>query len=201
MNIKEFNSIKELEYAGYCDYLKNKYGFVSGAYMNEKGNKNRKISRTSEGLFVHHIYEDRAQKLADPVEAKNYPIEWQAAENLVYCNYLEHLFLHILIAESSIHNHTVDEPVGIGGILEYMVPELNDMYSGWQASMEWKRKCHDVIAEDKDVYLLLLKRFMQNKSISIFNQPFLLCRSANANYGWPNKNNEPIYEEIMKCKD
>ena len=37
--------------------------------------------------------------LFEKEHAMKNPYEWQLAKNIVYCDYLEHLFLHILICE------------------------------------------------------------------------------------------------------
>lgn len=99
MNIEEYKRNCELTYLEYCDYLQNKYGLPSCAYMNKSWNKNAKISRTKEGLIAHHKFEDHGIMLSDKSFAMKNPYEWQLPENIVYCDYLEHLYLHILICE------------------------------------------------------------------------------------------------------
>ena len=100
MTITEYESIKALNYLEYCDYLQNKYGIAKCNYMSPAYNKNPKISRSNEGLFAHHKYEDHAILLSNKKFAMKNPYEWQFAENIVYCDYLEHLYLHILICEN-----------------------------------------------------------------------------------------------------
>lgn len=198
MNMNEYNTVKNLNYRAYCDYLKEKYGAVPAAFMSAKGTKNRRITRTSDGLVVHHIFEDHAPKLADPNEAKKHPMEWQAAENLVYCDSLEHLLLHILIAEAADLDSTDGIPVGVGGILQFMVPELNDLYSGWETEQDWRKNCHAKIIEDKDVYMSLLARFKHNEALYPFNHEKMLCHSYNDQYGkWSDSKNQFLYHEIQ----
>ncbi len=147
--------------------------------------------------MIHHKLEDHVAKLADPAIAMNYPLEWQAAENLVYCDFLEHLLLHILICETYFENAAEGELVGIGGILQYFVPEFNDAFSGWKAAHAWKETCYKKVINDKDVYLLLIKRLKENcKDYPFFHEKFLLC-SASARYGtWDQDKNKALYEEI-----
>lgn len=57
MNINEYNKIKNLNYDEYCNYLKEKYGEAKVDYLTPRRKKNKKISRTKEGLFCHHINE------------------------------------------------------------------------------------------------------------------------------------------------
>ena len=109
---------------------------------------------------------------------------------------LEHLLLHILICEYPSENKNSNERVGIGGVVNFIVPELNDLYSGWISRQAWQRNCHSVIINNKDVYMALLKRFKELYD----NNPFIvenLYRSENAKYGtWPEENNYDLYDEI-----
>ena len=97
---------KELRmtYEELCKYLQGKYGIAKVNYFpNEECRaRNKKVSRTNEGLFCHHIYEKfGGSNLCHPSMARQYPYEYQKRENLVYCNYLEHLLLHLKINISS----------------------------------------------------------------------------------------------------
>ena len=50
------------------------------------------------------------------------PFEWQKKENIVYCDYLEHLLLHVLICKYPAD--CSDTSVGIGGVINFIAPEL-----------------------------------------------------------------------------
>ena len=95
MTVQEYEKVKNYTYLEYCDYLQQKYGIGLCDYMSENWKKNGKVTRTKEGLYVHHKYEDHAIMLGNPEYAKKNPYEWQKKENLVYCNLLEHLLLHL----------------------------------------------------------------------------------------------------------
>ena len=95
MNLEEYNKVKDFTYLEYCDYLQTKYGIGICDYMTKAYNKKPKISRSKEGLFVHHKFEDHAILLSNKRFAMSNPFEWQLAENMVYCDYLEHLLLHL----------------------------------------------------------------------------------------------------------
>ena len=197
MKLEEYNKVKDFTYIQYCDYLQMKYGIGLSDYMTKSWNKNQKISRTKEGLLSHHKFEDHAIMLADKNYAMKNPYEWQLAENIVYCDYLEHLFLHILICENPSPNRNKNEAVGIGGIINYIAPELNDLYSGWQTSQEWRKVCHSLILDDKNVYLLLLKRFKKNCFNYPFYTPKCLYTSYNDKFGlWRIENNKELFKEI-----
>lgn len=163
--------------------------------MTKSWNKNPACTRTSEGLEAHHIFEDHAIMLSKKEYAKKHPFEWQLAENIVFCDYLEHLFLHILICENP---QSFKEAVGIGGIINFIVPELNDFYSGWLPKVKWKLTCLEKIADDKDVYLTLLKRFKTNCSEYPHYSNECLLKSFNSQFGlWSFEKNRNIYSEIV----
>lgn len=197
MNLAEYEKVKNLTYLEYCDYLQQKYGIGLSDYMTKSWNKNPKCSRTKDGLLAHHKYEDHAILLSNKQHAMKNPFEYQLAKNIVYCDYLEHLFLHILICEYPAKDRNMFEDVGIGGVIKFIVPELNDVYSGWQTKETWRKICHDRVINDKAVYLTLLKRF----STSCKNNPSYkkdcLLTSFNESYGlWSKKQNERLFEEI-----
>ena len=193
MNIKEYEKVKNLTYLEYCDYLQTKYGIGLSDYMTKSWNKNNKVTRTKDGLLAHHKYEDRAIMLSNKEYAKNNPFEWQKAENIIYCDYLEHLFLHILICECPSCDKNLFEDVGIGGVVNFLVPELNDLYSGWKTDQEWRRICHSKVIDDKDVYMELLKRFKKNEKYV----DGMLYTSFNDKFGlWSIKNNTKLFAEI-----
>lgn len=198
MNLNEYNDVKNYTYLQYCEYLQKKYGIGLSDYMTKSWNKNRKVSRTKEGLYAHHKYEDHAIMLSVPEYAKENPFEWQKKENIVYCNLLEHLFLHILICENPSADKNEYEQVGVGGVINFIVPELNDVYSGWVSKKEWQNICHNVIINDKAVYMVLLKRFK-----NLYGDfPHIIKRlysSYNEQYGlWTDKKNTKLYKEIKK---
>lgn len=99
MNIEEYNQVKDMTYLEYCDYLQSKYGLGTENYFLDGYKRNYACSRTREGLFCHHKKEDICILLNVPFFAAGCPAEWQHPENLVYCDYLEHLLLHYMIVK------------------------------------------------------------------------------------------------------
>ena len=91
----------EMKYSELVEYLLKKYGPAKYDYFCTESckSKNHKVSRTNEGLYCHHIDEDKAIMLSNDSYAIKNPYEYQKAERLVYCNVLEHLILHIKIVE------------------------------------------------------------------------------------------------------
>lgn len=199
MNMTEYKKIEraKLTYREYCKYLQLKYGEAKYDYFTKSWNKNPKVTRTKEGLICHHICEDVAIMLSEPKFAQNNPFEFQSAKNLCYCDYLEHLLLHIMICESPDKNHNEAEAVGIGGVINYLVPELNDFYSGWITGQTWRANCHELIRNDKEVYLELLKRFKHNCQNYPFFAEKCLYTSFNEPFGlWSRNKNQKLFKEI-----
>ena len=123
----------------------------------------------------------------------NYPLIF------VYCDYLEHLYLHILICKNQSPDHNLYEVVGVGGVINFIVPELNDVYSGFVTEQPWRMTCHNLIKNDKDVYMMLLKRFKTNCYDNHFYSDDCLFKSFNAPYGkWSKENNRKLFDEIEK---
>ena len=197
MNLQEYMKVKNYSYREYCDYLKAKYGEAKYDYCNKQFVKDRRVTRTKEGLVCHHIYEDTAIMLCNPDYARLNPFRYQQAENLCYCDYLEHLFLHILICENPSEDHNISEAVGIGGVTSFLIPELNDLYSGWRTNQRWRQNCLDLILNDKDVYMTLIKRFKESCSNYPLYDAEKLLRSFNAKFGlWTEDKNRELYNEI-----
>lgn len=197
MKMSEYEKVKNLTYLEYCTYLQQKYGIGRSDYMYKSYNRNHHISRTKEGLVVHHKFEDHAIMLCNPIWASRNPFEWQLAKNMVYCDYLEHLFLHLLIVEHPAPDKNPLEAVGIGGICNFIVPELNDVYSGFETKQPWRRTCHALILPDKNVYFALLKRIKKSCDGTPCYQEELLYRSYNAPFHlWDTEKNQKIFQDI-----
>ena len=167
MNYQEYFKCSTMTYREYCKYLQDKYGIPKNSYYNEQYNKNRN-SRTSEGLVIHHICEDIKPNLSNKEVAKSCDFSYQLPENLCYCDYLEHLFLHILITEYP--NEETDDVVGIGGSANYLIPELNNLFSGYIPEQSSKKyvyviNCFNRVKDDFITYKYLIGRFLSNNDI------------------------------------
>lgn len=195
MNITEYNKIKKYTYLEYCDYLQNKYGVGKYDYMTKNFKKSNRASRTSEGLIAHHKMESVGIMLSNPTFARLYPYSWQLKENLVYFDYLEHLLLHILICElpKDIDNSF---DVGIGDAINFIIPELNDYYSGWVPKQNWKINCLKLVENQKEVFLILVDRFIKCVLLPRKIPISSLNTSFNEEFGlWNKENNKMIFKE------
>ena len=64
MHLDEYRKVKGMTYGQYCDYLKGKYGCLKECY----GSKSN--SRSSDGLFIHHIGENEVANLSNDAVRK-----------------------------------------------------------------------------------------------------------------------------------
>ena len=107
--------------------------------------------------MCHHIDEDKAIMLSTDSFAVRYPFEYQKADRLVYCNYLEHLLLHIKIAEESDTDNS-EVLAGIGGAVNFIVRILNGFYSDKIVTQEYLCRAQDAVIDDYDSYILYLNK-------------------------------------------
>lgn len=159
MSKEEIKKELGMSYQGLVDYLLEKYGpaqydyFINDSFRS----KNKKVSRSAEGLECHHIDEDKAIMLSSPQYAARNPFEYQKAERLVYCNVLEHLILHIKIVEEPrpLEANEMELP-GIGGIINFLCPQINDYYNGYEYKREHQIRKFEKIADNFDDYIGVL---------------------------------------------
>lgn len=142
---KEF----QMSYFELCDYLQKKYGIPSKSYFaNEQCISKNRISRTSEGLCVHHKEEWRFSNLGKADIAKEHSFKYQQPEALIYCDYLEHILLHFKIT-IEFFQKTFNE-VGISGI--FFIEQ--DIYRWKNTSFDslrpWEQNCLNKIKENLD---------------------------------------------------
>ena len=152
-----------LPYDDLCNYLKTKYGKATCNYFpNEqcKG-KSSKVTRTADGLICHHICEDRGGNLSNPPQARFQPYSWQLAENLVYCNLIEHLILHIKICilrqKHSIFDHHDLISFFAGGGTFQITSDINDAFEMNGTNVKWKQRCFAEISDNLTDYINILQ--------------------------------------------
>lgn len=154
-------NMMKLPYGEVVKMLIDKYGSAKHNYFKDINctQKNEHVTRTEEGLVCHHIDEDKAILLSNDKFAAKNPFEYQKANRLVYCNLIEHLLLHVKIAEEPKHKDAnPDEVQGIGGAVSFICHELNDIYAGKEFTQEWKKNVADKVKNDFDDYIAVLKR-------------------------------------------
>lgn len=150
----------QMSYLEYVDYLLKKYGPAKFNYFSEtayqdfkKGlrkspGKNARISRTSEGLYCHHIDEDKQIMISTDgaIVQFDIPYDYQTKDRLVYCNLIEHAILHILISIEQQNENGNNQRLGIGGYVNFIRPTLIDwLVNGNVPNLQWQRNCYEAI--------------------------------------------------------
>ena len=158
------NKCLAMNYSSLVKHLLKKYGKAKHNYFKDTKctKKNPLVSRTAEGLYCHHIDEDKAIMLSNDKFAAANPFDYQKADRLVYCNLLEHLLLHVKIAEEPRdENANEHELPGIGGAVNFICKELNDIYSGKEPADDWRKKVAALVKDSFDDYIVILKHLWQ----------------------------------------
>lgn len=120
MLIQKYSLIRDLSYESFIKRLLEKYGPVEENYYTNNFIKIKNKRFEQEKLYRHHIKENEIAGLSEYKIAKNSPFEYQLAKNLVYCNLLEHIYLHILIGEQN-------KGLGFGGA-QILIAQANDYH-------------------------------------------------------------------------
>ena len=185
----------KMSYQDIVSALLKKYGSAKHNYFKDTAckTKNPLVTRTNEGLFCHHIDEDKAIMLCNDKFAVNNPFEYQKADRLVYCNLLEHLLLHVKIAENPSPDANENELPGIGGAINFICKELNDIYSGKEFADEWRKNVADKVKDNFDDYINILRYLWnvveKNPVYKAIITKEMIC------VGWDGK----VVKEVMKA--
>ncbi|EMF0419761.1 hypothetical protein IL099_000610 [Enterococcus hirae] len=138
-----------MTYEGAIHCLLNKYGRVVDDFFREqsytrflqgdiKNITKGKYSKTSEGLYCHHIDENKYENLSSLNYIKNfkYPFIYQKKERLVYCDLFEHLILHALIIKETKAQY------GLSGYEIFLYPTATQWFQKkLNPKPEWMKKC------------------------------------------------------------
>ena len=173
MESQEIRKQLEMNLQEQYDYLKQKYGRVPENYFMDVNctRKSTKNGRGIEGLFVHHDYEyDPANPLVNnlskPEMAKQFDYMYQHAENLTYCNYLEHLIIHIkinLLRKEQLGHYIND------ALVNFMIPELNDWYRYLVPLKPWQEVTFSLIEENYSDYCDLIEYWLKELDVQDFD--------------------------------
>lgn len=137
-------------YAEAVVFLLQKYGPAQDDYFREKSyqkflngeNKSitkGKTTRTSEGLYCHHIDENKWLKASDKdfIRKYNIPFEAQRKNRIVYCDLIEHSILHALIAKET------SLKFGYPGFIAFLRPDIEEWYLNKKIPNQgWKKNCY-----------------------------------------------------------
>ena len=160
--------LKEIKmpYNELLNYLTKKYGPAKYDYFStpECKSKNKKASRSSEGLYCHHMDEDKGVNLTSAFHAVRQPFEWQRKERLVYCNALEHMLLHMKI-DVLRQNKEMSSPMDIEIFftshgVHMVCKTINGLFADDKPANGWRMKCYNEIKENYDDYICIVRAFM-----------------------------------------
>ena len=154
-----YESLLNTSYTDTVKYFLKKYGVAKHNYFKDTNctTKNPQVTRTSEGLYCHHIDEDKAIMLSNDKFAAANPFDYQKANRLVYCNLLEHLLLHVKIAENPNTQANENELPGIGGAINFICKDLNDIYAGKEFTDDWRKTVAEKVKDNFDDYIAILR--------------------------------------------
>lgn len=115
--IEYYRKLLDSTYYDAVQQIKDANGECRGDYYNEKSFNNyidgknkkprhgKKVRQGLKGLEIHHIDENKVANLSSLEKIKNdkeaQKFEHQKQERLVYCDLLEHIILHALIAKET----------------------------------------------------------------------------------------------------
>ena len=198
MESVEIKNQLSMTYDELVDYLLKKYGSAQYDYFCNESckSKNPKVSRTNEGLFCHHIDENKAILLCNDKFAVNNPFEYQKANRLVYCNVLEHLILHIkIVEEPKNENANPLEIQGICGIIRFICPQINDYFNDYEFKKQYYIDVYNLIENNFNDYINILKYLLdivEKKSIykSIITKERL-------SVGWNQQIIKKVYDQLL----
>ncbi|KRM78801.1 hypothetical protein FC84_GL000279 [Lapidilactobacillus dextrinicus DSM 20335] len=149
--IQYYNDLMKLTYGDAINKLLSLHGASTDDYYREqsynrffnqeiKSITKGKFTRTADGLYCHHIDEDKYLNLSDInyIRKNNYPFELQRKERLVFCDLFEHLILHALIAKET------NGKFGFPGYITYISPMIEDWFIAQNQPLgkEWMMNCY-----------------------------------------------------------
>ncbi|EHN58185.1 hypothetical protein [Oenococcus kitaharae] len=101
------------------------------------------ISRTAEGLYCHHIDENKFLNMANPsyIRGQKIPFSYQEKDRLAYYNLIEYLVLHALISSETKYHF------GYPGLIAYLQSSVIAWYiNGIKPEKSWERKYHEKLS-------------------------------------------------------
>lgn len=165
--MKNYENMLNKSYDECCLFLLKKYGVATDDYFSQlsyerfkngeiKQPTKRKITRTNEGLYVHHIDENKQIMIANPnaIIKFNIPFAYQKKERLVYCNLIEHGILHILIAKKDVELGMLgadNQAHGIGGYVNFIRPQIVQWLDREvEPVLSWQKNCRNTVMMSRD---------------------------------------------------
>ncbi|MDE0581456.1 hypothetical protein ON064_00130 [Planococcus sp. A6] len=147
---KEYLVLLSKSYEDAIEWLLQKYGSAQDDYFREasyqrfmngeiKNITKGKFSRTTEGLYCHHIDEIKWLKISDQDFVKDYsiPFESQRKNRLVHCDLAEHTILHVLITKETSFEY------GYPGYEVFLKRLMEEWYlDERKPNPDWMKRCY-----------------------------------------------------------
>ena len=201
------SDLLDMSYVQLVKYYLKKFGKVKYDYFctPECKSRQRKNSRTKEGLEIHHIDENKYPSLNKQDCALICPYECQKADRLVYVNLLEHLLLHIKIYEEQCKKYCYSDKkaiLGHPGII-YISNTINDYFMNSLQLSGYRSDMFRVISDYFDDYVLALdyhirniEYFFKNDNRKLYNEIKLITNNSNG------IKHQKLYDSLISnCKE
>lgn len=202
MDSLEINKQLDMKYQELVNYLLYKYGKAEHDYFTSRlcSSVNKMVSRSGEGLFCHHIDEDKAIMLSSIKYAQKNPFEYQKADRLVYCNLIEHLLLHVkIVLEPKAEGANINEKQGLGGIRNYITGILNDLYNGRVSKKEYLNIAFELVKDNFEDYIKILRYLLDEMGKN--NEDSQLELKQKLSQGFYRNIVQKVYERLIKVND
>ena len=158
--VMTLNEAWDMTYDEYVQYLLNKYGGAKHDYFWTRECRSKSnVTRGNEGLECHHIDEDKHILLCEPLFARMH-WETQTADRLVYADKIEHILLHIKIANMGTAG---DYMCGT----RFLIGSTNSLYDyppterDLKPNERWKLPTYERIKDNFELYIEVLHRLSQ----------------------------------------
>lgn len=176
----DYLQLLKMNYEEAIQYLQAKYGRCPLPYFVYKNSSThtKGITRTSEGLYIHHVLETVVDNLSskdlnnprlleyafdlDRIDIEEVFWEMQQPEYLVYCDLLEHLILHIKI---NTMRNAKEGYFCIDGVINHLIPLLNEMYYKnieYTGQYAWLNNIKAKIIPHIEIYHIILQEWVND---------------------------------------
>lgn len=202
MDSLEIKKELEMSYQELVCYLLSKYGKAEHDYFTSQlcSSVNKRVSRSSEGLFCHHIDEDKAIMLSSIRYARKNSYEYQKAGRLVYCNLIEHLLLHVkIVIEPKAVGANENENQGIGGIVNFISKTLNDLYDGYISSKDYIKIAFEMVKDNYEDYINILRYLLDEMGRD--NKKSQISLKKQLSRGFRKNMVLKVYERLIKVNE
>lgn len=202
MDSLEIKKQLDMSYQELVNYLLDKYGKAEHDYFTSRlcSSVNKRVSRSSEGLFCHHIDEDKAIMLSSIEFSRKNPFEYQKAERLVYCNFIEHLLLHVkIVLEPKAEGANKNENQGIGGIKNFISTALNDLYDGDISNKDYIKIAFELVKDNYEDYIKILRYLLDEMGRD--NEDSQVILKEQLSRGYKKSKVIRVYERLIKVNE